>query len=33
MTDCLDSWAIIRWLEGTEPAANGSNTHWSPGRS
>jgi predicted nucleic acid-binding protein len=21
MTDCLDSWAIIRWLEGTEPAA------------
>lgn len=21
MTDCLDSWAILRWLEGEEPAA------------
>ena len=21
MTDCLDSWAVLRWLEGTEPAA------------
>ena len=21
MTDCLDSWAILRWLEGVEPAA------------
>ncbi|HEY5096688.1 MAG TPA: type II toxin-antitoxin system VapC family toxin [Acidimicrobiales bacterium] len=21
MTDCLDSWAILRWLEGAEPAA------------
>ncbi len=21
MTDCLDSWAILRWLEGSEPAA------------
>ena len=21
MTDCLDSWAILRWLEGGEPAA------------
>jgi predicted nucleic acid-binding protein len=19
---CLDSWAVLRWLEGTEPAAN-----------
>jgi predicted nucleic acid-binding protein len=19
--DCLDSWAVLRWLEGTEPAA------------
>ncbi len=22
MTDCLDSWAILRWLEGQEPAAS-----------
>lgn len=22
MTDCLDSWAILRWLEGKEPAAS-----------
>ncbi len=22
MTDCLDSWAILRWLEGVEPAAS-----------
>lgn len=22
MTDCLDSWAVLRWLEGTEPAAS-----------
>lgn len=22
MTDCLDSWAILRWLEGEEPAAS-----------
>jgi predicted nucleic acid-binding protein len=21
LTDCLDSWAILRWLEGGEPAA------------
>ncbi len=21
MTDCLDSWAVLRWLEGEEPAA------------
>ncbi len=21
MKDCLDSWAVLRWLEGTEPAA------------
>jgi predicted nucleic acid-binding protein len=21
LTDCLDSWAILRWLEGKEPAA------------
>lgn len=21
MTVCLDSWAVLRWLEGTEPAA------------
>ncbi|HWE66979.1 MAG TPA: type II toxin-antitoxin system VapC family toxin [Acidimicrobiales bacterium] len=21
MTDCLDSWAILRWLEGAEPSA------------
>ena len=21
MRDCLDSWAVLRWLEGTEPAA------------
>jgi predicted nucleic acid-binding protein len=21
VTDCLDSWAILRWLEGSEPAA------------
>lgn len=21
MTDCLDSWAVLRWLEGVEPAA------------
>jgi predicted nucleic acid-binding protein len=21
LTDCLDSWAILRWLEGEEPAA------------
>jgi predicted nucleic acid-binding protein len=21
VTDCLDSWAILRWLEGEEPAA------------
>jgi predicted nucleic acid-binding protein len=21
LTDCLDSWAILRWLEGAEPAA------------
>ncbi len=22
MTVCLDSWAVLRWLEGTEPAAS-----------
>jgi len=22
MTDCLDSWAVLRWLEGEEPAAS-----------
>ncbi len=22
MTSCLDSWAILRWLEGAEPAAS-----------
>jgi predicted nucleic acid-binding protein len=22
VTDCLDSWAVLRWLEGTEPAAS-----------
>lgn len=22
MTDCLDSWAVLRWLEGVEPAAS-----------
>lgn len=22
MTDCLDSWAVLRWLEGREPAAS-----------
>ncbi len=22
MTDCLDSWALLRWLEGAEPAAS-----------
>jgi predicted nucleic acid-binding protein len=22
LTDCLDSWAILRWLEGAEPAAS-----------
>lgn len=22
MTECLDSWAILRWLEGEEPAAS-----------
>jgi predicted nucleic acid-binding protein len=22
LTDCLDSWAILRWLEGQEPAAS-----------
>lgn len=22
MTDCLDSWAVLQWLEGTEPAAS-----------
>ena len=22
MTNCLDSWAVLRWLEGAEPAAN-----------
>jgi predicted nucleic acid-binding protein len=22
LTDCLDSWAVLRWLEGEEPAAN-----------
>ena len=22
MTDCLDAWAVLRWLEGTEPAAS-----------
>jgi predicted nucleic acid-binding protein len=21
LTDCLDSWAVLRWLEGKEPAA------------
>jgi predicted nucleic acid-binding protein len=21
MTECLDSWAVLRWLEGSEPAA------------
>ena len=21
MTDCLDSWAVLRWLEGEDPAA------------
>ncbi len=21
MTECLDSWAVLRWLEGEEPAA------------
>jgi len=22
LTDCLDSWAVLRWLEGIEPAAS-----------
>ena len=22
MTDCLDSWAVLAWLEGVEPAAS-----------
>ncbi len=22
MSDCLDSWAVLRWLEGVEPAAS-----------
>ena len=22
MTNCLDSWAVLRWLEGEEPAAS-----------
>jgi predicted nucleic acid-binding protein len=22
MTECLDSWAILRWMEGVEPAAS-----------
>ncbi len=22
MTQCLDSWAVLRWLEGAEPAAS-----------
>ena len=22
MTDCLDSWAVLRWLEGDDPAAS-----------
>jgi predicted nucleic acid-binding protein len=22
LTECLDSWAILRWLEGAEPAAS-----------
>ena len=22
MRDCLDSWAVLRWLEGAEPAAS-----------
>ena len=22
MSDCLDSWAVLRWLEGEEPAAS-----------
>lgn len=22
MTDCLDSWAVLRWLEGEDPAAS-----------
>lgn len=22
MTDCLDSWAVLHWLEGDEPAAS-----------
>lgn len=22
MTECLDSWAVLRWLEGDEPAAS-----------
>jgi ribonuclease VapC len=22
VTDCLDSWAVLRWLEGVEPAAS-----------
>jgi predicted nucleic acid-binding protein len=22
LTDCLDSWAVLRWLEGVEPAAS-----------
>lgn len=22
MTECLDSWAVLRWLEGEEPAAS-----------
>jgi predicted nucleic acid-binding protein len=22
LTDCLDSWAVLRWLEGEEPAAS-----------
>ena len=21
MTECLDAWAVLRWLEGSEPAA------------
>jgi predicted nucleic acid-binding protein len=31
LTDCLDSWAVLRWLEGEEPAASRVETSL-PGR-
>jgi predicted nucleic acid-binding protein len=26
VTDCLDSWAVLRWMEGEEPAASRVDT-------